>query len=323
MPIAYSNKPIVVASIRTDTSAHFRSDLETALLAAGWAKARTLTDGAVYECVTPDVHVLRARLLVQDKGTSGLAGHYMIFQGRTQDESGVGQEHTVVYGNGVVSAYQAIIGKCQIFLSVPGTAHSVYLGDQSSQFAFGVPSIPPSLEAGTPCAQDADAPPITDIWWANGDGNLPFKQCANFRTSPRCFGCFDYSVNGAVTSITPGSFTEDPSQGMLTLLYLTPTNNIDVSTYVAQPVIKYSTLAPLNIDALIGWQWQIRGQVWDAFQRTRAEPLDATQSYEDLDTNGATINLTCKVWMSSFYTSLLLMIVSPAPSSSGSWNVAY
>lgn len=324
MGIAYSRKQIVIRNIRIDTSDNFRADLESAILAAGWLKVRDVFQhGAVYECTTPDSRNLKARLLVQDQGSHGLAGNYIIFQAMSHSETAKGQIHTIVYGNTAIDHYQVLIGRCQLFLSVPGTSGAVYLGDQSTSFAFGIPSLPPTASSGSSCGAFGTGATITDIWWANGDGNLPFFQCKNFRSAPLCFGCFDFSLNGSVTSVSPDSFTQDPSQGMLTLFYLTPTYNVDATGAQQNEIIKHSTLQPINLDATMGWQWQIRGQLWDAFQRTRPEPLDAIQSYVDSDVNDKPIPLTFQVWMSSFYTSLLLLTVSPPALAGGLLNVAY
>lgn len=317
MGIAYSNQPIIKANIRSDTSAHFRLDIENALLQAGWVKIRDITNGAVYECATPDVYILRARLLIQDQGTGGTAGPYIVFQGMNHTESAAGQAHAIIYGTSIweparIIFYQAIVGTCQFFLATVGTQR--FLFGQNYAFAFGVPSLSPSV-SGSSCAVGTTPPTVTDIWWANSPGGTG-ADGANFRTSPYCFKGFDYSFNNIVYSRVGG--VDDLSSGMLTLFYLTPTNNID-SIYTHRAIVRYSNLNPFNLDALMGWQGTIQGSLWDAFQRSRAETLDQLQVYDDVDSGGNTISLTFQVWMSSFYSSLMLLTAKPQKM----WNVTY
>ena len=303
MGIAYSKKPIVTGQVRTATSALFLSDITSLLLRAGWQRIRTIPNGAVFQCWNP-TRSLSAKLQIQDKGTSGFGGFYIVLTPFTANEHAHGQDHNLVWGNTAFEVYQVVIGCCQLFISLPTLPLSPYFADHSSCFAFGIPFSKVS---------------VSDLWWANGDGSLPFFNSDNFRNSPRCFLAFDYSLNGAVFSADSGSGL-DPGQGMLTLFYLTPTYNIDSGTNQSVPTTKHSTGAPINLDALVGWQSIVRGQLFDAFQRTRAEPLDAVQTYTDEDSQGNSFKLQFQVWMSSFYSSLLLLQTSVSP---GSLNVTY
>lgn len=325
MGIAYSKLPVFSGTIRSDTSAHLRADLDAALLSVGWVHAATVTDGNKYEITSPQSPGnLKARVLVQDRGDVNFLGApYLVVQFMSQDETALGIEHRLIWGAvGYSTGYQVIAGRSQLFIALPGIGarQQVAVGDFSYSVAGGIPFVPAPV--GDSCTVGLDSPAVTDIWWSCGSGHQVFACAYDFRNSPVCFADFSHSLNKAVVNQAAFVSGTDQSQGMLTLFYLTPTLNIDTITYPAQQILKYSTLNPINLDALIGWEWAIRAQLWDAFQRSKAETLDAIQHYVDEDDAGGTVNLTCKVWMSSYYSSLLLMTVSP-PQTSGNWNVAY
>jgi len=303
MGIAYSQRAIVTGQIRTATLGIFLSDVDIVMAQAGWQKIREIPNGAVYQCFTPDKK-LSAKLQVAE-GASSFGGTRVAFTPLSANEINRGFDYFIIYGNPDFPVYQVIVGVCQFFLSIPTLATSPYHFDQSSCFAFGIPFVN-NLNNG-----------VTDIWWANGDGGGPFFVSEHFRISPRCFMRFNYCLNGVMFSSVNNA---DPSQGMLTLFYLAPTWNLDTNIGQTAFTTKFKTGQPINLDALVGWQHVVQGQLWDAFQRTQAEPLDAIQSYKDTDSDGNPMDLKFQVWMSSFYDSLLLLQTTVSP---GGGNVAY
>lgn len=315
MPIAYSQRTILKATIRADTSAHFRSDVDAALLNAGWSVVRTVTNGKVYACVPAPVSTLRLHLLVQDQGTGSSFAHWIVFQAMSVDELSVGLAQTIaVATGGVVTTYQAIVGCSQFFISIPGRVSSGILDDQSGAFACGVPSLPQGT-AAPGCSTNSELAATTDEWWSCGDGNgLAYAE--NFRSGPRCFNAWSACRNGVVTFNVVGN---DPFSGMLGLWFLSPADNIDAPFYTAVPVTTYGINTPLVIDALFGWQYLIRGQLWDAFQKTGAQALDSIGTYQDRDIYGRGFTFPAQVWSSSFYSSLLLLTESPNAGSTGAY----
>lgn len=316
MSIAYSRQTITRALLRADTSAHFRADMDAALLASGWLIARSVTNGKVYETQGAPHSALKMRLLVQDQGTGSGAGQWIIFQPMTADELGAGIAHTILVA-GNYSQYQAIVGCCQLFLSVSAAVGPV-IGDQSYAFACGVPSLP--LNTPTAVCLVGIPPPgvVTDIWWACGPGNQAFFACPDWRTQPRCFGCFDYSYNGAVISVNSSSgANQDPAQGMLGLFYLCATANTDYPTYVGVQGTTYGAETPLYIDAIMGWLWQIRGQLWDAFQQTNQQVLDNIATYYDTDIYNRQFSFPAQAWMVSYYCTLRLLTRNPFGAEAG------
>jgi len=310
MGIAYTHRTIIKTSLRADTSANFRADVDTALTAANWSVIRSVTNGKVYETVAAPVSTLKMRLLVQDSGAGGLIN----FQAMNVSETALGVVHTIIVAN-TVTEYQAIVGCSQLFISIPGTVTTPVSGHQSSSFACGVPSLPYGT-ARPDCVLAGTPGIVTDIWWSCGPGDRAFFYCPDFRSSPLCFGCFSYSVNNSVTIVNPGGGTggvsQDPTQGMLGLFFLSPTTNISFSGYVAVPMTTYAIGAPLYIDTLMGWLWAIQGQLWDSFQQSNAQPLDQISTYEDTDVYGRVFTFPAQCWMSSYYSSLRLLTESPS-----------
>lgn len=314
MGIAYSKRNIFTGQIRTSSLSFFLADIGVAMQSAGWQKIRDITNGSVYQCFSPDGR-FSAKLQIA-KGSDSFAGPRVFFTPLSANELFHGYNYSIVYGNPTYSVYQVVVGACQFFLSLPLQAISPYSFDQSSNFAFGIPFVP-NPGPGTYCALCGVGDPVNDIWWANGDGGTNGFVSETFRNSPRCFTWFNYYVNGLVYNAVNSG---DPASGMLTLYYLAPSYNLDSTTGQIANTTKFSTNVPLNLDALVGWNHIVIGQLWDAFQRTQAEPLDAVQNYTDVDSQGGKLNLNFQVWMSSFYSSLLLLQTPIGP---GGGNVAY
>jgi hypothetical protein len=315
VPIAYSQRTIIKASIRADTSAHFRADIDSALTAAGWTVARTVTNGKVYQSSAAPVSTLALRMLVQDQGTGSANAHWIVFQAMSSDESVMGLTQTIAWGALGITVYQVIVGCCQFFISIPGRVGSGIIGDQSGAFACGVPSLPFG-SAGPGCEVNGVLPTITSIWWSCGDGNQAFTYAENFRSGPRCFNNWSICKNGVGLNAPAGNL---PLSGMLGLWFLSPADNIDAPFYVAVPVTTYLVNSPLVIDALIGWQYRIQAQLWDAFQQTGPLSLDSVAVFQDDDVYGRNFTFPAQVWNSSYYSSLRLLTESPNAGGTGAY----
>jgi hypothetical protein len=128
-----------------------------------------------------------------------------------------------------------------------------------------------------------------------------------------------YYLNGVIV-IAPDNNSISPDSGYLTLFPLTDFNNPFGTDQIAWPAITYSAHTVLNIDAYLGWGWNLHGQLWDAFLQTAATTLDQVQTFEDTDSSGNGFDVECITWQSNFYCSLQLVI---GVTGSGTGNVAY
>jgi hypothetical protein len=306
MAIAYSGHTILKVTLRVDTSQHFRDDLDAALTTCGWATIRSVTNGKVYEATAPSSG-LTMRLLVQDQGTSGAAGPYIIFQPMDHAEALIGKAYTIARAG---LAFQAIAGRCQLFISIPGLVNGIFIGDHSSSFACGVPSLPPGTPASLCSVGIGDNPAVTMLWWACGPNNLAFFYDPDFRSGPVCFVQFNVGFNGVLYD---GDDTVDVSSGPLTLGYLTPCFNVDATFQTQnQPVVTHGAQTPLRLDAMLIWAWAIRGQLWDAFQMSAPQLLDVPYSFVDTNEDGSTFVVVTQCWNIGYYSSLMLLTESPS-----------
>ncbi len=310
MPVAYSGRRIVYQSIRADTAAHTFEDLDVILTDVVWTLARTLTGGKVYDILSADTVDLKARVLIQDnvnyKIDNPTADLYnfpsLVIQFMNYDESVKGFYHQL-RTNGTFSSFQVVAGFSQVFISVPGED-----GGGHSSFAGGIPWIPRIVD---PCL--STAPPfVEDIWWTCGGSQFPF----DWRAQANCYACMNYYKNGVLV-VAADNNNLRPFDGLLCLFPLTATNTYAVP--VNWPTITYSSNKPLNIDAFIGWEWNIQGQLWDAFLQTAAVGLDTLASYSD-EFDGSPFNVNTIAWHSEFYSSLILIIQVDAQISG---NIAY
>jgi hypothetical protein len=114
-----------------------------------------------------------------------------------------------------------------------------------------------------------------------------------------------YYLNGVVV-IAPDNNSISPDSGYLTLFPLADFNNPFGTDSIPWPAITYSAHTVLNIDAFLGWGWNLRGQLWDAFLQTAATTLDQVQTFEDAG-DQVTLEVTAITWHSQFYSSLVLI----------------
>jgi hypothetical protein len=196
-------------------------------------------------------------------------------------------------GAAVFDSYQTVIGRAQIFISVPG-----HDGTAWSAFAGGIPALP-VLEGS--CVMGLTPPTITDMWWACGGAQWGF----DFRSSANCYACMTHYLNGSVL-IAPDNNSISPALGYLCLFPLTSPDTYS-SGAINWPTITYSAHSVLNIDAFLGWLWQVRGQLWDAFLQTAATTLDQTNTFLDQTDEGQQFEVDCITWHSEFYSSLQLI----------------
>lgn len=298
MPVAYSELPIVKASIRCDTAAHAIADLDAILTSVGWVHLATLPGGFVYTVESPQGFL--ANVLIQDdihyKADYPLADLYNFRSVVLQVYNIADTFRSFPYQlqtNAAYSSMQVVAGICQLFVSVPGLA-----GGGWGSVACGIPFVPE--EAG-PCVTGL-APVVTDdVWWANGGSQFAF----DWRAAANCYACSTYYRNG-VGVIAADNNNVRPLDGLLCLFPLTATNTYSVAQ-ISWPTITYSTHNVLNIDAFVGWGWSIRGQLWDAFLQTAATTLDQIQSFNDVNADGDTFTVRAITWHSQFSSSLQLI----------------
>ncbi len=318
MPVAYSSLPIVKSTTRADTAAHMIADLHAILTTAGWTTVSSVTGGHKYTITSPQG--FQAKLLIQDDinykvdypgpGATLYNFRSMVFQFWDSTFTIPGFPHQVK-ADGTFSGTQVIAGICQVFLSVPGhTANETSY--HWSSVAGGIPSRP--NDTG-PCNAGIGAVTVTDIWWSCGGSQFPF----DFRVQANCYACMTYYFNGTAV-IAVDNNNVRPYDGLLCLFPLAPVDTYTIP--VEFPAITYSAHTPLCIDAFLGWEWAIKGQLWDAFLQTNAQVLDSIGSFSDIDTDGNTVSISAQCWYSDFYSSLRLIFGNPT-ADIGPGNVAY
>lgn len=303
MSVAYSKSPVIKGTIRGDTKAHLRADLDAILARAGWTVKTAVTNGIKYTISSPDG--FQCKVLIEDDTsyTGGIAiaggGPSVVVQFLNFAETAFGFPHQLAIGP--YPEFQVVAGICQLFIAVPGLADGSGLSPQSS-VAGGIPARPANLG---PCVVGIAPDAITDIWWSCGAAPSIFVRFEDFRIGPFCSSYFTHGLNGAATNYAGAAL--DASAGELCLFPLTPTLILTVPS----PVITYGSHDPLTIDALMGWGWQIRGQLWDAFLRTAAGALDLLSTSTDTDSSGLPVTLQTISWHTDFYSTLHLILGHP------------
>ncbi len=310
MPVAYSDELIVRTTVSGASPAAFISDLNSVLTTAGWIITTTLTGGFIYEIQSPQMY--KAHVLVQDGVNYHIdhpaVGIYsftsVVIQFLNVAETVVSFPYQL-FMTGANPTYQLIAGVCQLFISVPGVP-----GGGWRAFAGGIPWLPP--DSGV-CVAGITPVIVTDIWWANGGSQFAF----DWRTQANCYACMSHYLNGVVV-IAADNNGILPWAGLLCLFPLTAVNTYAVP--INWPTITYSTHNVLNIDAFVGWEWHIHGQLWDAYLQTAAGSLDAIVTAEDTGANGLPFTVKSQTWHSEFYSSLQLIYEITGE---GFGNVAY
>lgn len=310
MAVAYSDSEIVRSTLDGTSAAAMISDLNTVAVAAGWNPLPGPTGGFKYMIRSPQGY--EAHVLIQDdlnyKIDNPAADLYnfrsmvIVFYNVAETVKSFDYQ---VKANGTFGLFQVIAGVCQLFISVPAVANGAW-----ASVAGGIPFVPPA--AGF-CAVDAPVT-ITDIWWACGGSQFPY----GFREQANCYACMTYYRNGVAVVAADNNNTR-PFDGLLCLFPLTAVNTYS-SDQIPWPTITYSSNRPLAIDAFVGWDWSIRGQLWDAYLQTAAGTLDAIVNAEDTGSNGLPFIVRSITWHSQFYSSLQLVYEIEG---GGFGNVAY
>jgi hypothetical protein len=316
MAVAYSDKPIVFTTLDTSTMNGLIAEIDAALTAAGWTVKTIISAGFIYTLTAPHTPSnYQVKVLIQnsiqyliDNPTADLyTGESVVLQLMSVSGGNKGFPHQLLPHNGhsTVTELQIVAGAYQMFISWPG-----HPGGAWSSFACGIPYVPPNTGA---CAVGSPAIVVTEIWWANGGSQFPY----DWRTQANCYACSEYNINGVTTTQADNSNIL-PANGLLCLFPLTAVNTYNVAQ-ISWPTITYSSHNVLNIDAFMGFQFWIRGQIWDAYLQTAAQTLDALVTAFDIDASGNTFSVESITWHSDFFSSLQLIIAIGG----GFGNVAY
>jgi hypothetical protein len=311
MPIRYSQGPIVYTTIRGDTSAHLRADLDAVLLACNWKHVGPVSNGWVYLITSPEG--LSCRVVVQDRGnfTGPFRTPCITVQFQTADGSQGGFSHNIIYGASLAETkgYEVVANVCQLFMAVPGwsgsNANSLpgLFDTLNWSVAGGIPALPPDSTQACAAAALPTVQQIKQIFWSCGTEY--FLASSDFRSSRNAYSSWSWCLNDEI--FIQAANQQDPASGMLCLFALTDTSNVD--TWYEQPaaVLRYQTAdgtpsgvqvtgTPLYIDAMVGWQSGMQGQLWDAFQVTTYETLDSPVTVTDYDASGKPFTVSAVAW---------------------------
>ncbi len=312
MAVAYSDKPITRSAITGVTAAGMISDLHGILIGVDWSVSSTVTGGYIFEMTSPQTVDYKAHVLIQDDLSYKIDNPTVsLYNFRSMVVVVMNVIETAksfpyqVRADSFYASFQVIAGRSQLFISVPGITDGHH-----SSFACGIPWLPPpggACQLGTPVITD-------DIWWANGGSQYAF----DWRSQANAYACMTYYRNGAIV-IAADNNNERPLDGLLCLFPLTAVNTYAVDQ-IPWPTITYQTHRPLAIDAFVGWNWAIQGQLWDAYLQTAAGTIDSEVSAIDRSSSGLPINVRSLTWHSQFYSSLQLIF---AITGGGFGNVAY
>lgn len=314
MAVAYSDKPIVRATVTTASIPDLITQLDVIFTAAGWTTKTVISGGFVYTLTSPSGY--KVKVLMQDSIQYLIdhpladlyTGESVVIQLMSDNGLNPGFPHQLLAHNTHVAfpELQVIAGAYQMFISAPGVG-----GGAWSSVACGIPYVPPN--AGACAVVGSPAIVVTEIWWSCGGSQFPY----DWRTQANCYACSTYNLNGA-TTIAADNNNIRPGDGLLCLFPLTATNTYAVDQ-ISWPTITYSAHSLMNIDAFMGFQYTIRGQLWDAYLQTAAGTLDALVSAQDIDSKGNTFSIRSQTWHAEFFSSLQLIFEVGG----GFGNVAY
>lgn len=317
--VKYSLKPIIFSLPRADNSADLRADIHSLLIAAGWQVTSTLTEGYIYNCTSPQGFQLG--LLVQDGPSfSGVYdSSFVIFQLQSFDGTLTGYQNALRVGP-TWGPLQAIAGICYLWVSTTSTAGSI-----TRSFACAVPYV---QDTEGPCSVTSKVT-LSQIAWACGGSTNGISffghTITDFRFGPNAFAGASYLYNTTMTIWTPDNSSIDTTAGMLCLLTLMPLHNFTTDAEWNQsPVTIMSETEtfhdPIPIDALVAWNGQIQGQLYDAFIKTGPGTLDQVITSYDTDANGNPIAVISMTWHTAQFSQLQLVLT---PGNEGVGNIAY
>lgn len=264
MSVAYSNERIVFDSIRSNSKINLFTDLVAVLARAGWTEKVPYGNGFKYTLTSPEGYQCK---VIVNYNTAASFFEEVFVQFSSSDGGSVGYRHYLVTGNGNPDL-QIVVGICQLFISRPGAVgHSIFLN---------------TVAGGLLARSRAES------WWSCG-------KSRDFRLGPGCIGNFSYYGNG--TYFVNNSSENVAGTSPLQIFSFTP-----ISQQYASETAIYQSAAPLILDALVGWEFGVRGKLWDAFIRTKAGTLDSITS--DIDDG---ISLQSISWHVSFFSTLHLI----------------
>jgi hypothetical protein len=301
MGVRYTGGPIVyLQTIRADTSANMRADLDAAVLAAGWTDKTAVTGGFKYTLTSPDG--LQMKVWIQDLGDHTITNSFIRITPTSFDEVRVGNPQVMVYGGAFsASLYEVWANVCQFFVALVGTVS----GATFINFACGIPAIPPDV--ASPCTAGLNPPTVTEAWWSSGA-----EGATDFRNSRYAVGGFSTCYNGSLEVFASGQSFDPGDGGYLALLPFCSTQNVDLQTSTPPQSVKYSNATPMRTDAFVGWDFVMRGQLWDAFlMATPAAAVDDTFSYTETAEDGSTLETSWVAWNRT--------VISNPNGGSGTW----
>jgi hypothetical protein len=328
MGVAYSRKPIITRTLRADTVPHLLTDLDAVLVAANWPRT-VITDGYEYALISPQG--FQAKLRLTDLGDTSpfTSAGLLTLQVTSADGTVLGQVHKLATGPTayVDAGYEAVAGCCQLWIALQGItdAHpgGVYLGAPEFSFACGIPYVQAPVTPA--CEMTAGPASTSEIWWSSGRDH-PASNLTDFRSSRYCSQPYSYCLNGVVRVRGNG---DSIYLGPLQLYPLTLTEDADFFFFIQPQTVKYSSGDPLYVTPFVGWEFAIRGQLWDAFLATKDFPVDTTKTTVELDAAGNTMTCNWLAWNYSYqgagnggtwYATLFLLTTT---SVAGLWNYAY
>ena len=279
MGVAYSPPDKVVhADIDASSSHCLRQGLHRAVLKAGWEIVRTVTDGYVYLLTSPQDPILQSKVRIQDTGKPALVD--IVFMD-------VEEEH--LSGAYVIRwdpsfRLRAHITPCQIFTYMAGVTGNAVMG--------GIPFVDPNALESTAdgCADEDNDLKTTRAWWSSSDLSTGdyFWGVPCFRTSWNT-GCSATLHNNDFVSET-GPFIGDACRLRITILQKPEYfQGAYGSVNFAYPLLLRwtGTEEPLSLDPFLAWNsahpLKIRGQVWDAFYRTKFAEWESPLTFDALN----------------------------------------
>lgn len=294
MGIAYSPPDKVVhADIDPSTSHCLRQGLHRAVTLAGWEVDREIDKGYVYILTSPQDASLQCKVQIQDSGLivyaySGASCVDIRFL--SLDETVITQQFPIKYSAGVTGQpaprrLRVHVTPCQFFSYYPGQAGRV------DCVMGGIPFVDPNALSSTVerCADEDNELKTWRAFWACGDicmGNLVYGV-NTFRTS---WVATEYATLHNDTYVTESRYwIRDES-----LLRMVPLGKADHfwaaygNANSDYPLILrwMGTEEPLCFDPFIAWAGthpvKIRGQLWDAFWRTKYVPWESPLTFDDL-----------------------------------------
>lgn len=316
------------ATIDSSSASSLIAGIYDLLTDRGWFNT-PIAGGYIFSAESPQG--LFFKLKVWDNGVTDVGVGCISLQCISLDDSKHGLEHLLNYGVGVKIHY-ALAHKCQFFIAVPDFQEHILFDpfrlpffSHWISFACGIPHIPAPLSAE--CAPDGFSGEVVSlVWWASSSGGNEFGATANFRNELVCGPMWDVAWNDTQMFPQLGDSPTRSQDGRnggegLRLLWLSDSGG---SNPFAEIKIKLYKRGPLYLDAIVAWQAQMRGQMWDAFIITDAFERDTIQRFiegykEDMVTP---IYSYWWVWSSDFFGSLLLL-KGDLVAGAGAGNYAY